>query len=589
MVAKSATFASLLCLSFLACGIATAATRSTGAGAFGRGDASYPLAADPLVWLEQKISVDIGTSDEAFGAALAISGTTAVVGAPGLSGVGGPYGGAAYAFTEAGGSWSQTAGLLASDGAAGDEFGSSVAIDGANIVVGAPDSSVNGNADQGAAYVFNEVNGTWMQTQKLTASDGATNDRFGTSVAISGTTIIVGTPYASSEQGAAYVFTDSGGSWSETQRLSADDGASGDQFGTAVALSDTTALVGADRASVGSNYLEGAAYVFDESGGSWAQAAKLVPDDNQPEAEFGNAVAIDDGTALIGAPEALIGGSQNQGAAYVFANSGGTWVQVQQLTASDGGAYDQFGDGVALRGTEALVGATGADRHYGAAYEFGEASGTWMQTQKLTASDASQDSGYGYPVALTPGFDVVGAPDAAVNGLAYSGEAYFDSPADLELAVSAPAAVTQGENFVSQVIATNAGTSDSAAVAVNVPVPAGAGYVSSNASQGNCAEAADTVSCNFGAIAGNGGTATANVTLAATGNAGATIDSVASVLSVPPALTASAPTGIQSNSGGGGGGGGGGSSGGGGGGATAPLSLLLLGLFGVAALARRRH
>ncbi|HET7924325.1 MAG TPA: hypothetical protein VFL30_05465, partial [Rhodanobacteraceae bacterium] len=179
----------------------------------------------------------------------------------------------------------------ASDGAPGDEFGISVAVVGDIALIGA--SYENGG--QGAAYVFQRSSGVWSETQKLVASDGAANDWFGQSVAFDGDTIVIGAPqYLDFGNGAAYVFTRSGDTWSESQKLTADDGVGRDQFGISVAVDGGDVLVGA----YGVAFYTGAAYAFVESSGSWAQAQKLVASDAAQNADFGVSVALDGTTAL---------------------------------------------------------------------------------------------------------------------------------------------------------------------------------------------------------------------------------------------------------------------------------------------------
>ena len=158
--------------------------------------------------------------------------------------------------------------LTASDGAAGDQFGSSVAISGNTLVVGSPYATVCSNYQPGAAYVFTESASGWTQSAKLTASDGAAYDGFGSSVAISGNTLVVGASVATvggvSDRGAAYVFAEPGSGWAsmtESAKLTASDGAAGDQFGSSVAISGNTLVVGSPLARV-CNSEQGAAYLF---------------------------------------------------------------------------------------------------------------------------------------------------------------------------------------------------------------------------------------------------------------------------------------------------------------------------------------
>jgi hypothetical protein len=223
--------------------------------------------------------------------------------------------GSAYVFTRSGTSWTQQAHLIASDGAAGDDFGTSVALSGDMVLVGAFWDDVGANADQGSAYVFTYSGSTWTQHAHLIASDGAAGDRFGTSVALSGDTALISAPAddvgANVDQGSAYVFTHSGSTWTQQAQLTATDGAAGYNFGQAsVALSGDTALVGVPR--------KGSAYVFARSGTSWSQQAQLTASDGTGFKFFGYMVALSGATALIGAPADDVGANVYQGSAYFY-------------------------------------------------------------------------------------------------------------------------------------------------------------------------------------------------------------------------------------------------------------------------------
>ena len=220
--------------------------------------------------------------------------------------------------------------LTASDGAAFDQFGNSVSLsaDGNTALIGAPGATVGGNANLGAVYVFVNSGGTWSQQQKLTASDGAPSDAFGISLALSanGNTVLIGawnaTVGANMFQGAAYVFARSGLTWSQQKKLTASDGAAGDGFGSSVSLSadGNTALVGAIFATVGANSEQGAAYVFVKNGGTWGEHQKLTASDGSATDYFGSAVSLsgDGSTALIGANAATVGANPYEGVAYIF-------------------------------------------------------------------------------------------------------------------------------------------------------------------------------------------------------------------------------------------------------------------------------
>src|SRR6266403_2737126 len=349
----------------------------------------------PLVWLEQKVTANDGTANSYFGSAAALNGSTALIGADGDN----SFQGAAYLFTNSNGSWSEGQKLTASDGLAGDEFGYRVALADNTLLVGAFTATVGGVASQGAAYVFNASNGTWSESQKLTASDGGLFDNFGASVALDGSTLVVGangaTVGGNAAQGAVYVFTESNGTWTQTQKLTANDGAAYDNFGLSVALQGSMILIGSPRAAVGNNAAQGAVYVFTQSNGTWMQTQKLVASDGAANDSFGESVAISNSIALVGAYNATVNNHPGQGAAYVFTESNGTWSQTQRLTASDGTANANFGNTVALNGSTALIGADGStvggNTYQGKAYLFTESGGNWSQSDTFIASDGAVD------------------------------------------------------------------------------------------------------------------------------------------------------------------------------------------------------
>ncbi|MGH8428590.1 MAG: hypothetical protein ACRES7_11555, partial [Gammaproteobacteria bacterium] len=514
--------------------------------------AAYPLTVDPMVWLTQKVIASDGAAGDVFGNAVAVSGTTALISAPAAAINGNTDQGAVYVFTESNGVWSQESKLTASDGAAGDYFGVSAVFagDGTIAFVGAFNADVSGNTDQGAVYVFTDTDDTWTQTQKLTASDGASGDYFGQSIGVDGTTAFIGAPNAASGantgQGAAYVFADVDSTWTQTQKLTASDGMTDEGFGNAVAVSGTTALVGTYDDVF--PFDQGAAYVFTDVEGTWTQTQKLTASDGVSNDCFGYSVALLGTTALIGAFHASVNGTANQGAAYVFDDSNGTWTQTQKLAASDGAAGDAFGKSVVLEGTTALAGAPDAGNqpiqdHPDAAYLFTGSGGIWSETQKFTAVYYH----FGYSLAISGANILIGSRGDTGNGNVHQGAAYFYGGSDLDLTVSAPGTVGAGQNYVSQTIVTNSASVISPAVAVTVTVPAMTSFISANATQGNCSKVSEVVSCNFGQINGNAGTASANVTLKAIGGIGTIIKNTTSLAEAVPPLAATAATVIADN------------------------------------------
>ncbi len=367
---------------------------------------------------------------EQFGWSVAVSGDTMVVGANGHDTTpnSGINIGAAYVFVRSGGSWVQQAKLQAGDGASGDEFGYSVAISGDTIVVGSWRSNAP-TSNSGAAYVFTRTGTTWTQQQKLTASDGAADDEFGISVAVSGNTIAVGShradqPSGSGDAGAVYTFNRSGTVWTQTQKL-IPNGAPlfSDFLGFSVALSGETLVAGASGDQDPARTNRGTVYVYSRNGGTWSQQQKLiVPDNpnNPPSTQLGSSVAIDGDTIVSGAlGDTPTTGQPNHGSAYIFVRNGTNWSLQQKLNSSDGATSDFFGWSVAVRGDTVAVGArfddTTAGADAGGAYVFTRNGATWTEKQKLTAGDAAQFDRFGTSVSLNAdGTLAVGAPEKSL-------------------------------------------------------------------------------------------------------------------------------------------------------------------------------
>ncbi len=364
-----------------------------------------------------------GADFDNFGVSVAISGTTAVVGAW-HDNDNGPYSGSAYLFDTTTGR--QIAKLLATDGAAVDEFGFSVAISGATAIVGAILDDDNGT-ESGSAYLFDTTTG--RQLFKLLPDDGAAIDRFGLSVAISGLpgkeVALVGAfldDDNGADSGSAYLFDTATGA--QIFKLLANDGAAGDRFGWAVAISGATTIVGA-FGDDDNGTQSGSAYLFDTTTG-W-QIAKLLPDDGAVEDYFSWSVAISDTTAIVGAYRDDHYGNAS-GSAYLFDTTTGR--QIFKLLADDGAAFDEFGRSVAISGATAIVGAylgddNGADS--GSAYLIDSTTG--RQIAKLLANDGAVGDYFGISVAISGATAIVGAYWDDDNGT-NSGSAYlFDAAA----------------------------------------------------------------------------------------------------------------------------------------------------------------
>lgn len=297
-----------------------------------------------------------------------------------------------------------------------------------------------------------------LKAAQLTASDGENGDIVGTSVAISGDTVVVGAP-GDDSQGSAYVFVKPAGGWSdkvESAKLTASDGATGDFFGSSVAIAGDTVVVGGDGDDIGSKVDPGSAYIFVKPAGGWVgsitESAKLTASDGAASDFFGRAVAIANDTVVVGAYGDDVGSKVDQGSAYIFVKPASGWAgsitQSAKLTASDGAGGDSFGSwgrlfvpstpGVAIADDTVVVGASGDDIgskvDQGSAYVFIKPAAGWIgsltQSAKLIVSSGLSDDSLGASVAITGGTVVVGAPGVYVLGRDQGSAYVFLKPAN---------------------------------------------------------------------------------------------------------------------------------------------------------------
>lgn len=447
----------------------------------------------PIVQQAYLKASDTGANDQ-FGWSVAISGDTMVVGSPfessSTTGINGNQSnnntyqsGAAYVFVRNGTNWSQQAYLKASNTGIDDWFGWSVAISGNTVLVGAllEDSNAmgaNGNQtnnsanDSGSAYVFVRSGTNWSQQAYLKASNTGAFDHFGSSVAVSGDTLVIGANGETSNAtgvngnqndnslqyaGAAYVFVRSGTNWSQQAYIKASNTDAYDYFGS-VTVSGDTVVVGAaneDSNAIGVNGEQsdnsanesGAAYVFVRSGTNWSQQAYLKASNSEASDSFGHQVAISGDTVVAGAygedSNAVgVNGDQSDnsgdlsGAAYVFVRSGTNWSQQAYLKASNTGARDGFGEAVAVSGDKVVVGAAGESStatgvngnqisnsatNSGAAYVFMRSGTNWSQQVYLKASNTEAGDIFGYSAAVSGDTVVVGARYEASNSSGVNG------------------------------------------------------------------------------------------------------------------------------------------------------------------------
>jgi hypothetical protein len=329
--------------------------------------AAYFFVREDGEWREAgKLVADDRTSGAEFGWTIAISNDTAVISALRERGTG-----AAYIFRRAGDRWSQEAELVAADGRDGDGFGWKVAISEDTVVIGAPFA----DDSRGAAYVFRRRGDGWRQEAKLVdeSAESESAESLGSSVAISGDTIFVGAPYADDAAGAGFAYVRNGVTWTFESRLSPDLEPGGDKlFGNGAAMSGNTLVVGADEEE-SSAHDAGAAYVFVRVDGSWQRQAKLIASNPSDEGHFGLYLATSGDAIVVGAAGGHAPDSDvDTGSAYLFVRSGVDVSQRALLFAGVPGEEDAFGL-VAMAGTTVIAGAPwhdGLGEDAGAAYVY---------------------------------------------------------------------------------------------------------------------------------------------------------------------------------------------------------------------------
>jgi hypothetical protein len=349
---------------------------------------------------------------EQFGSAVAISGDTLVVGVPEYDIVGGPQNaGRADVFVWSGTDWVKQTSLYAPSLADGDRFGTSVAIQGDTIVAGAPfrDGS---HGESGAAYVFTRTGTAWSAADALADEFAVDGDKMGQSVDIDGDTIVVGCPGRGSGEGAVRVFVWDGGEWSSNGGVFADapGGEPGHRLGECVSVSGDTLL-----ASAGGFDMEiGSVVAFTRDGASWEFEQRLYEPVSTPGEQFGGPIDLqaDGYVAVIGSPAHDVGAEADKGIAYVYARTATGWECTATLNnpSTNSADGDWFGSSVAFDGHKLiLVGAYWDDAHVGAAYYFQSRNGVWEMAQKVTPDADPCCYLFGDAVALDGGIAVVGA------------------------------------------------------------------------------------------------------------------------------------------------------------------------------------
>jgi len=388
-------------------------------------------------------------SNDQLAQSLAATDDILVVGAPLDDNARGSNAGAVYVWTRLGDSWLFQQKLLADQGAAGDRFGQSVAVLGSTLLVGAPFGDADA-ADTGAAYVFTRSGGAWTQQARLVPADRGASDRFGSAVALAADGVAaIGAPFeetppGQSDRGAVYMFTRAGAAWTEQQKLTASDAANADQFGSVVAARAGVLAVAAPLRDVGPAGDAGQVYTFESADGVWSQRQILAASKAEPLAAFGSALALGDGLMLVGARRDFVGDART-GAAYVYTRAGDTWIERQKL--SGGGQFDDFfGSSVAVAGRALLVGASNADPPFfpnsGLGYLFTPGGDDhWALELTFAPLEPSLGMGTGASAAAGGTFAFWGAPLDNIGGAVDAGSVLV-----FDYVTTAPAIIDQPDD-----------------------------------------------------------------------------------------------------------------------------------------------
>jgi hypothetical protein len=404
-------------------------------------------------WGELKSITGSGSAPlDYFGGSLAFVGDLLVIGALGADVGTNKDQGAAYLFAPNPGvpnQWREVEKLLASDGQAGDHFGSSVVLVGDTLVIGGASASAQDNANQGVVYIFERHQAgasQWAQVAKLTADDGAAGDLFGCCLTLTESLLVVGAIGADVagrlDQGAAYLFERKPGvanQWTQVKKLTASDGATLDYFGNSLTLAGDMLAVRAVGANIGPIVDQGAVYLYERNQGGanqWGQVKKLVANNGTVGSALGLSMTMVGDDLVVGAGGSDGGQRTGQGAVYLFErNQGGAnqWGEVQQITASDGAPGDQFGSSVSMAGDTLLIGAAranvGDNVDQGSAYLFVRNQAginPWGEGKKLSTSDGGARDNFGSTVAIMGDTLVVGAQRAIAGyGAGNEGAVYL--------------------------------------------------------------------------------------------------------------------------------------------------------------------
>ena len=334
--------------------------------------------------------------------------------------------GSAYLFYDNSGAWNQYTKVVAPDGAANDNFGQSVAMTYFGLTVGSPGDDVGANVDQGSVYFYAGLDG--ILSAHIFDPYGRPFDYFGSSVAMYIRKIVAGAEGFNESRGKAILFEQVNGSWSFIRYLFANGGEPGDAFGHSIGFGNDNIIVGAWQAAVNENISAGSAYIFRLASGNWS-AQPTTESGMVAYDAFGYSVALDGNTAIVGVPYSDSGEAENAGRSFIFVRNNGLWSIEAQLIPSDVVGLDLFGNSVSISGDTAVIGAPnkqiGANPAAGNAYIYTRVGGIWSLQSTIVANDAQPNDNFGSSVNIDGNDIVVGAPKKDLGAIGDAGAIYW--------------------------------------------------------------------------------------------------------------------------------------------------------------------
>jgi len=415
-----------------------------------------------------KVTSQVRSTSDRFGFSTAIDGDYAMIGAhmedeDASDGNFVLNAGAAYIFKRSFCKWDQVQKLVAIDRDEDDQFGSQVAMQGdyAFVATYLEDEDESGNnpiLDAGAVYVFRNINGIWIHTQKLVAPDRSEEDFFGYSLSVSGDYLVVGA-YREDEDanglntvfsaGSAYVYKNENGTWNFVQKIVPNDRGIVEQFGFSVSIKDDLIGVGAyqdreDENEQNPMNASGSVYLFHFNGIQWDQIQKICSPERTPGNNFGYNIQISENELFVGVPREArdLNGSNPMlfaGAVYLFEKVAGTWLFAQKMIASDRNLLDFFGNNISIDGNNLLVSAYREDEDStgnnslpdaGSAYLFVKRNGVWTENQKICSADRQTEDFFSLRLSISGDYAIIGSSlddedDSGSNTMQNAGSAYF--------------------------------------------------------------------------------------------------------------------------------------------------------------------